>query len=112
MDAIISVDAAERILLFNPAAERMFRCAAAEAVGQPLDRFIPGFLAESGDDPAAGRGGVDGPMRLLGTWGLRAGGDRVPLEASLSRTDLDGGKLWTVIVRDVTERAPAQGVGR
>jgi PAS domain S-box-containing protein len=106
MDAIISVDAAERILLFNPAAERMFRCAATDAVGQSLDRFIPGFLAESG--PAEGHGVVGGPMRLLGTWGLRASGDRFPLEASLSRTDLDGEKLWTIIVRDVTERARAE----
>ena len=96
MDAIISVDAAERVLLFNPAAERMFRCAAADAVGQSLDRFIPGFLAESG--PAEGHGVVGGPMRLLGTWGLRASGDRFPLEASLSRTDLDGEKLWTSFV--------------
>ena len=41
MDAIISVDAAHRIVLFNAAAEKMFRCPAAEAIGQPLDRFIP-----------------------------------------------------------------------
>jgi PAS domain-containing protein len=41
MDAIISVDDSQRILIFNPAAERMFRCPAAEAIGQPLERFMP-----------------------------------------------------------------------
>ena len=41
MDAIITVDEEQRIVLFNHAAELMFRCAAAEALGQPLDRFIP-----------------------------------------------------------------------
>ena len=45
MDAIISVDAGQRIVLFNAAAERMFRCSAAEALGQPLDRFIPAAVS-------------------------------------------------------------------
>ena len=41
MDAIISVDEDQHILFFNASAERMFRCATAEALRQPLDRFIP-----------------------------------------------------------------------
>ena len=41
MDAIITIDSAQRITLFNNAAERMFHYPAAEAIGQPLDRFIP-----------------------------------------------------------------------
>src|SRR5215468_2775958 len=41
MDAIITVDEDRRVVLFNEAAERMFGCSAAEAMGQRLDRFIP-----------------------------------------------------------------------
>src|SRR5262245_3519756 len=41
MDAIITVDENQRIILFNEAAERMFGCPAAEALGQPFNRFIP-----------------------------------------------------------------------
>src|SRR5262245_59973171 len=41
MDAIITVDENQRVVLFNAAAERMFRCPAAEALGESLDRFIP-----------------------------------------------------------------------
>ncbi|HLO05436.1 MAG TPA: PAS domain-containing protein, partial [Terriglobales bacterium] len=41
MDAIITVDRDQRILLFNSAAEQMFGCPAAEAVGQLVVRFIP-----------------------------------------------------------------------
>ncbi len=41
MDAIISVDENQRIILFNAAAERMFLCPRQEALGQKLDRFIP-----------------------------------------------------------------------
>ncbi|MCI0663766.1 MAG: PAS domain-containing protein [Acidobacteria bacterium] len=41
MDAIITVDENQQIVLFNAAAERMFRCSAKDALGQSLDRFIP-----------------------------------------------------------------------
>src|SRR6266516_5532268 len=40
MDAIITVDAAQRIVLFNRAAEQVFRCRREEALGAALDRFI------------------------------------------------------------------------
>lgn len=38
MDAIITVDAEQRILLFT---EQMFRCSADSVIGEPPDRFIP-----------------------------------------------------------------------
>jgi len=46
MDAILSIDETQRVVLFNSAAERMLGCAAAEALGKPLDRFIPERLRE------------------------------------------------------------------
>jgi PAS domain-containing protein len=41
-DAIVSIDAHQRVCLFNRAAEQMFQVSAEEALGQTLDRFIPG----------------------------------------------------------------------
>src|SRR5208282_2082126 len=41
MDAILTTDEDQTILLFNVAAEKIFGCAAAEALGQPITRFIP-----------------------------------------------------------------------
>jgi PAS domain S-box-containing protein len=41
MDAIITVDEHQIIILFNTAAEKIFGCPASQAVGQSLGRFIP-----------------------------------------------------------------------
>jgi len=46
MDAIIAVDEDQNVVLFNAAAEKMFRCPSSDALGQSLDRFIPVRLRE------------------------------------------------------------------
>ncbi len=40
MEAIITIDEAQNIVIFNPAAERIFSVTAAQALGTPLARFI------------------------------------------------------------------------
>src|SRR5689334_11330442 len=40
-DAIVSIDAAGTLVIFNRGAERMFGYSAAEALGQKLDLLIP-----------------------------------------------------------------------
>jgi PAS domain S-box-containing protein len=112
MDAIITVDAEQRIVLFNAAARRMFRCDAAEAVGQPLERFIPERFraAHRGHIDTFGRSGVTNrQMGAIGNVsGLRADGEEFPIEASISQVDVAGQRLFTVILRDVTERMQAE----
>ena len=41
MDAIITIDEKQHIILFNPAAEQMFGVSTEDALGQPISRFIP-----------------------------------------------------------------------
>ena len=41
MDAIITVDRDQRVLIFNESAAEMFGCTAKETIGQSLDRFLP-----------------------------------------------------------------------
>lgn len=108
MDAIISTDADQRILLFNAAAEHVFRCPASEAIGNPLERFIPEeFRARHAQHMRHFRetGGTNRKMGRLGTvYGLRANGEEFPLEASISQIHLGGQHIYTVILRDITDR--------
>ena len=114
MDAIISVDAAHRIVLFNAAAEKMFRCPAAEAIGQPLDRFIPERFraAHAGHVKAFGEAGTTSRAmgQLTSLSALRADGEEFPMEASISQGEVRGQKVFTVILRDITDRKQAEQV--
>ncbi|HEY5899613.1 MAG TPA: PAS domain-containing sensor histidine kinase [Burkholderiales bacterium] len=112
MDAIITVDAAQRIVLFNRAAEQVFGCRRDQALGTPLDRFIPQRFrgAHRGHVEHFGRTGVT--SRRMGDvttlWALRADGEEFPIEASISQAggedDLRGARYYTVILRDITVR--------
>jgi len=112
MDAIITVDETERIVLFNSAAEAIFGCTRDEALGGPLAQFIPErFHAEH---PAHIRrfGEGDGTSRRMGgqriVTGLRRNGEEFPIDASISQAATAVGKFFTVILRDVTERVRAE----
>jgi PAS domain S-box-containing protein len=108
MDAIVTVDASQTIVLFNVAAEQVFRCPRAEALGGPLERFIPVRFrgAHHSHVERFGRTGIT--SRRMGDvttlWGLRADGTEFPLEASISQAGAPGRRYYTVILRDVTLR--------
>jgi PAS domain S-box-containing protein len=114
MDAIITVDANQHIRVFNTAAERMFGCLVIEAIGQRLDRFIQdsALFTLTDAEPAEHSLDVVGlPIgrQITGT-GLRADGSTFPFEASISKVEIDTiqEKLYTAILRDVTERQQAE----
>lgn len=112
MDAIITVDAEQRIVLYNRAAEKIFGWPSNQALGEGLDKLMPERF----------RGGHAGHIRRFATTGItsrrmgdgtvlygqRASGEVFPMEASISQLDTADGKLFTVILRDVTERARAR----
>lgn len=112
MDAIITVDAAQNILVFNQAAEQVFRCPRAKALGGPLDRFIPQrFRAHHrGHIDDFARTGVT--SRRMGDvttlWAVRADGEEFPIEASISQAGDADERHFTVILRDITVRKQAE----
>jgi len=111
MDAIITIDDKQRIMLFNGAAERMFLFPAEDAIGQPLERFIPERFRATHKGHVRDFGNTHVTRRSMGTlgalYGLRADGEEFPIEASISQIESDGKKLYTVILRDITERKRA-----
>jgi PAS domain S-box-containing protein len=116
MDAIITVDARRRIVLFNAAAEQIFRCPSAEATGADIGRFIPGRLLELQPEYDAEFDAAGAPMRKMGQHlaftGVRADGAEFPIDASVSQVRLHGADLFIVILRDVTERKQVEAALR
>ncbi len=108
MDAIITVDEDQRVQLFNRAAEQMFGCTTRDAIGQPLDRFLPARFRDGHRHhiQAFGQSGATSrKMGKLGTvMGLRSKGEEFPIEASISHIALEGKTFYTVILRDISER--------
>ncbi len=112
MDAIITLDTERRITLFNAAAEKVFRCRAEQAIGQPLEPLLSkrfGNLLKGyclAVQPAAVNS-----QQLWAPEGLTArrhDGEEFPVEATLSPLEIDGRRFFTVILRDVTERWQSQ----
>jgi PAS domain S-box-containing protein len=107
MDAIITVDENTHIVVFNQAAVAMFGCSAQEAIGSPLDRFIPQHFRarHKAQIRAFGESGVT--SRSMGQPGhvdaLRSNGEEFPVEAAISHAEVFGHQFYTVILRDVTQ---------
>jgi PAS domain S-box-containing protein len=112
MDAIITVDSEQRIVLYNRAAEKIFGWPSEQALGERLDKLMPDRFRGGHADHVRRFGTTGSTSRRMGDgtvlYGQRAGGEEFPMEASISHLDTPDGKLFTVILRDVTERARAR----
>jgi PAS domain S-box-containing protein len=112
MDAIVAVDESQRILLYNPAAEKVFLWPRDAVLGRTLDMLIPERFraAHRSHIRRFGEAGVTSRrMRQLTVlMGLRSDGREFPIEASISQHSEGAKKVFTVILRDVTERVHAE----
>ena len=112
MDGLITLNSELKITMFNPAAESIFGVSAAEMIGQPLDRLIPEEHRGMHSDQVRHFGeGETSVRRMAGArriHGMRANGERFPVEASISHTQVNDEKIFSVILRDVTAREQAE----
>ncbi|NJN15153.1 MAG: PAS domain S-box protein [Oscillochloris sp.] len=106
-DAILVLDVDGRIIAWNPAAERMFGYAAAEAIGRSFTliippayhaRYIPLFPWRARQPSLNERG------RMIELIFLRNDGSEFPAEVALSDWRAEHGPCLTAIIRDATER--------
>jgi PAS domain S-box-containing protein len=113
MDAIITVNQRQEIILFNQAAEKMFGRLRREVMGQPFERLIPQRFRPRHASQAEPFGVDLVNARRMGNaavmiHGLRANGQEFPIEVSLSQVETPEGPLFTAIVRDITARKQAE----
>jgi len=112
MDAIITVDGKQRIVLFNKAAETIFGCPNEQALGKTLEAFIPERFRASHKEHIQGFGHTGVTRRSMSSpgvlLGLRADGEEFPIEATISQVGGDGAKFFTVVLRDITARRQAE----
>lgn len=112
MDAIVTVDESQHVCLFNAAAEKMFGITSEKAIGQSLDAFIPTHLRDAHRHHIQAFSETHVTTRAMGALGaisgVNAGGREFPIEASISQVEVAGKKLYTAILRDITERRQSE----
>jgi len=111
-DAIISVDSGQHIVLFNQGAERVFGYASNEVMGKPLDILLPQRFAHSHREHIEGFAKSPEVSRSMAqrreVFGRRKDGSEFAAEASISKLALGNEVVFTVILRDITERKRAE----
>ncbi|MEX8192455.1 PAS domain-containing hybrid sensor histidine kinase/response regulator [Comamonas guangdongensis] len=102
LDAIICVDRNQRITVFNPTAAALFLCSPQDALGSPLERFLP-------DASRALAFAQLTTQAVLGEMtGMTASGHDIPVEVSVSFEHHSSGDTTTIFARDLTSRKRAE----
>ena len=112
IDSVITMNAAGRVVEFNPAAERTFGYRRSDAVGKLVrDLIVPPHLRDAHQRGlerylATGEGAVVGTRVELTA--MRADGSEFPIEISISRIGHEGPPMFAAYIRDVTARKAAE----
>ena len=111
-EAIISTDESEQIIMFNKGAEKTFNYSQNEVIGKSIDFLIPGKFHKVHRSHITKFVSSASPSHVIGErreiFGRRKNGEIFPAEASISKLQLDGHLILTVILRDITERKEAE----
>ena len=107
VDAVIIIDETGEIQNFNPAAEAMFGYTASEMVGRNIRLLMP-EPHRSAHDGYLARHRETGARSVLGrrseVEALRRDGSRFPVELAVTDMKIHGRRLFSGLLRDITER--------
>lgn len=110
-DAVVCVDEAQKIIFFNDGAEKIFGYSADEVLGQQLELLLPVRYRASHASQVHRFGRSATRARKMGERGqisgLRKNGEEFPAEAAISHVGEEGNQVYSVVLRDVTERRKA-----
>jgi two-component system sensor kinase FixL len=110
-DATIVIDETGMIRSFSAAAERMFGFDSDAAIGRNIKLLMPDAIAAGHDDSiarylATGERHVIGTMRALTA--RRADGSLFPIEINIGEARLGEERIFTGVIRDVSDRLAAE----
>jgi PAS domain S-box-containing protein len=106
-DAVISIDEKGTIVFANPATKTIFSYDSKDLIGKPLTVLMPESMKKM--HVAGYNRYLESGERHLNWHGTevtarRANGDEFPVEVSFGEMQLDGCKVFTGCIRDITEK--------
>jgi PAS domain S-box-containing protein len=109
INAIISIDEEQNIILFNNGAERIFRYKRDEILGKPLEILLPSESSIIHHDKVDffGKSITEESRRMSMTReinGRHSDGTVFPVEVNISKSTVNGKTTFTAILQDITER--------
>ncbi|MEW6296278.1 MAG: PAS domain S-box protein [Thermodesulfobacteriota bacterium] len=110
-DAIIAINRHGQIVLFNPAAGRIFGYTAADVHGQKVNMLMPEPYASEHDEYIARYERTGTPRaigRILSVAGRRKNGQTFPIELAVTKLQGDGEVWYGAFIRDVSEKVRLQ----
>ena len=111
VDGVILIDSAGRILVFNPACERLFGYSVDEVIGHNVKLLMPSPYHEEHDSYLENYRD-SGERKIIGIGrevvGQRRDGSTFPMDLSVGETLKDGEPVFVGIVHDLSERKRAE----
>ena len=110
-DAVVSADESGAIQFANPATMKVFGYEPAELIGKPLTVLMPEFMRKLHENGfrrylTTGRRHVNWQSNEF--TGLRKNGQEFPVEVSFGELTMNGHRVFTGFIRDISERKQAE----
>lgn len=111
-DAVMTIDDKQLVRYWNKKAEEMFGYTSDEIIGKNFEILVPKNYAETHKEQVKGFSSGSEASKLMGNRseikGMHKDGHIIPLEASITKTMIDGQLLISAQIRDITQRKKAE----